>query len=391
MSDILAARLDDITRQGLYRKTAEYEPVDAAHVRQDGRTFLMLASNNYLGLTHHPAVQQAAAAATVHGTGSGGSRLTTGNHLHYSALEQALANFKAAEAALVFNTGYMANVGAVSALAGANDVIFSDELNHASIIDGCRLARARTVVYRHSDAADLAAKLAATPCSGLRLIVTDGVFSMDGDIAPLDEIVDLAERYNAMVMVDDAHATGVIGPGGHGTAAYFGLQGRVQVQMGTLSKSLAAEGGYIAGSRVLVDYLVNCARAFIFSTGLAPATVAAARAALGELAADPGLVERLRENASFLRQALKEEGLAVMDGKTPIIPVLVGEAKAASEFAGELREAGLIVSAIRPPTVPAGTSRLRITVSAAHTKEELATAARCIGRTARRLGIAKEG
>jgi len=391
VSDILAARLDHITRQGLYRELVNYEPVDATHVSCGDRTFLLLASNNYLGLTHHPAVRQAAAIATNHGTGSGGSRLTTGNHLYYSSLERELAEFKGCEAALVFNTGYMANVGAISSLAGPDDIIFSDALNHASIVDGCRLARAHTVIYRHNDIADLTAKLAVTPCKGLRLIVTDGVFSMDGDIAPLDEIVLLAEHYGAMVMVDDAHATGVIGPGGHGTVAHFGLQGRVQIQMGTLSKSLAAEGGYIAGSRILVDYLVNTARAFIFSTALAPATVAAARAALGELAANPGLVTRLQENTAFLRQALAEAGLAVGGGVTPILAVLVGEAGTATEFAQELRAAGLIVSAIRPPTVPAGTSRLRITVSAAHTREELAWAAGRIGEVVCRLGITGEG
>lgn len=391
MNDILAARLHAISSQGLYRKPVEYEPVDAAHVRQGDRTFLMLASNNYLGLTHHPAVRQAAAEASIYGTGSGGSRLTTGNHSCYAGLEKDLAEFKGCEAALVFNTGYMANAGAISALVGPEDVIFSDELNHASIIDGCRLARGRTVVYRHADSADLAAKLAATPCAGLRLIVTDGVFSMDGDIAPLDEIVLLAEQYGAMVMVDDAHATGVIGPGGHGTAAYFGLQGRVQVQMGTLSKSLASEGGYIAGSRLIVDYLVNRARSFIFSTALAPMTVAAARAALNELSVSPGLVERLTENTMFLRQALAGAGLTILEGETPIIPVIVGEAAAATEFANRLREEGIIVSAIRPPTVPAGTSRLRITVSAAHTRSELAGAAGCIGQAARQLGIVREG
>ncbi|MDR3560177.1 MAG: 8-amino-7-oxononanoate synthase [Negativicutes bacterium] len=390
MSAILAERLALISQQGLYRRTIDYEPVDAAHVQKDGRIYLMLATNNYLGLTHQPAVQQAAATALAFGTGSGGSRLTTGSHLEYAALERELAAFKGCEAALVFNTGYMANVGAISALAGPDDMVFSDELNHASIIDGCRLARGRTVVYRHNDAADLAAKLAATDCAGLRLIVTDGVFSMDGDIAPLDDIVAVAERYGAMVMVDDAHATGVIGPGGHGTAAYFGLQGRIDVQMGTLSKSLAAEGGFIAGSQVLINYLVNTARSFIFSTALAPATVAAARAALEELIVRPSLVDKLQENARFLRQALAEGGLAVSPGETPIIPVMVGEAAAATALAEELRSEGIIVSAIRPPTVPPGSSRLRITVSAAHCREELAGAAECIVRTAKRLGITGE-
>jgi 8-amino-7-oxononanoate synthase len=388
MDELLQERLTTLKTAGLYRQTFSYEPVDATHVRYQDNTYLMMASNNYLGLTHNKVVQETAAAAALkYGTGSGGSRLTTGTYPLYDELERTLADFKGAEAAVVFNTGYMANVGAISALAGPDDIIFSDELNHASIIDGCRVSRAQIVVYRHNDSADLAAKLRRHTGKGLRLVVTDGVFSMDGDIAPLDDIVVVAEQYGAAVMVDDAHATGVIGPGGRGTAAHYGLKGRVAVQMGTLSKALAAEGGYIAGSRALIEYIVNKARSFIFSTALSPATVAAAGAAVKALAANPAMVEQLRDNAVFLRRRLTEAGLQVGDGETPIVPVIVGEAAAAVALAGELRQAGIIVSAIRPPTVPAGTSRLRITVSAAHTQEELAAAACQIALAASRLGI----
>ena len=388
MDNIFAARLEELDRQGLYRSLTTYAPVSATHVRLGDMECLMLASSNYLGLTHHPSVRQAAAdAAQLYGSGSGGSRLTTGTHPLYSSLERDLASFKGTEAALVFNTGYMANVGVLNALTGAHDLIFSDELNHASIIDGCRLSLARVIVYRHSDMADLSAKLAATSCQGLRLIVTDGVFSMDGDIALLDRIVALAEEHNALVMVDDAHATGVIGNGGHGTAAYFGLAGRIHVQMGTLSKALAAEGGYIAGSQVLIDYLINKARSFIFSTALAPATIAAAQAALALIVAQPVLVSTLQENARYLRGMLAAAGLNVGESETPIIPVLVGNTEKATTLATTLRQNGLIVSAIRPPTVPPGTCRLRITVSAAHSREDLAFAADRIISAAKAAGI----
>lgn len=375
----------------LFRQPVTYEPLDAAHVLLDNKRHLMLASNNYLGLTHHPRVKQAACDAILqYGTGSGGSRLTTGSHPLCGLLEQELAAFKGTEAAVVFNTGFMANIGAITALMGPGDVIFSDEYNHASIIDGCRLSRAHTAIYRHADMAHLQEALATTLCSGRRLIVTDGVFSMDGDIAPLDEIVRLAEQFGALVMVDDAHAMGVIGAGGRGTVSHFGLQGRVQVQMGTLSKALAAEGGYVAGSRQLIAYLVNRARSYIFSTAQAPATVAAARAAIQALAAQPDLVAELRRNAGWMRNKLISAGLKVEGAETPILPVMIGEAADALQMSRELKDAGLIVSAIRPPTVPDGTSRLRLTVSAAHTREELADAAEKIIAAGRRLGLVKE-
>lgn len=380
--------LEELKQQDLYRQLAGYEPLDATHGLVEGQTCLLLASNNYLGLTHHSAVIDSVMnACRKYGAGSGGSRLTTGNHFLYSILEDRLASFKETEAALVFNTGYMANTGIISALAGPNDVIFSDEFNHASIIDGCRLSKARTVVYRHNDMAHLAQCLAAAPCSGQRLIVTDGVFSMDGDIAPLDHIVRLAEKYGAFVMVDDAHATGCIGPGGRGTAAYYNVSDKVHISMGTLSKALGAEGGFAAGKRVVIDYLINKGRSFIFSTALAPATVAAADAALQQLMHNPQLVDLVNTNAAYLRGELAAAGFATGDSKTPIIPVIIGSAAKTVQFAACLREQGLIISAIRPPTVPQGTSRLRITVSAAHSADDLARAALKIITAGRALQI----
>ncbi|HEX3000370.1 MAG TPA: 8-amino-7-oxononanoate synthase [Armatimonadota bacterium] len=380
----LAETIRQIKQQNLFRETVTYEPHDPVHVKAGGQDLLLLASNNYLGLTHHPAVQQAAAEAALKwGTGSGGSRLTTGSHPLFAVLEHQLAQFKGTEAAIVFNTGYMANVGTISALAGAGDVVFSDELNHASIIDGCHLAKARTVIYRHSDMADLARCLGSTHCEGRRLIVTDGVFSMDGDIAPLPQIVELARQYDAMVMVDDAHAAGVIGPSGRGTAAYYGLEQVVDVQLGTLSKALAAEGAYVAGSQLLIDYLTNRARSFIFSTALSPAAVASAIAALSVLMANPALVRLLQEKAQYFIARLQRAGFALGPSVTPIVPLLVGDAKRTVVFAERLLAEGLVVSAIRPPTVPLGTSRLRMTVTAAHTLADLDQAAAAICQVGR--------
>lgn len=382
-----AATLADLKAQHLYRDVTEYAPLDGGHVLWRGRRCVLMASNNYLNLTHHPQVQQAAVEAVrQYGTGAGGSRLTTGSHPLYAALEQAVADFKGAAAALVFNTGYMANVGTVSALVGPGDTVFSDELNHASIIDGCRLSRAKVVVYKHAAADDLAAKLAAVN-AGRKLVVTDGVFSMDGDIAPLADIVAVARRHHALVMVDDAHATGVVGEGGRGTAAYAGVAGQVDVQVGTLSKALAAEGGFVAGSRDLIAYLRNRARSFIFSTALAPATIGAALAALGVLRRTLSLPAQLRESAAYFRAGLTAAGFHVPPGITPIVPVLVGDAALTMALACRLGEAGVIVSGIRPPAVPAGTSRLRITVTAAHTRQDLDQALAALTAAGRELGL----
>ena len=380
--------LFEVKKQALYREPVSYRFLDAVHVELAEKTYLSLSTNNYLGLTHSPAVQQAAMEAiSQYGTGSGGARLTTGSHPLYEKLEQALAVFKGTEAAVVFNTGYMANVGTISALAGKGDVIFSDELNHASIIDGCRLSKAQTVIYRHANMADLAEKLKNIHCQGQRLVVTDGVFSMDGDIAPLDQIVDLGKKYQAMIMVDDAHAVGVLGHGGCGTVDHFGLQGKVDIQLGTLSKSLASEGGYVAGSQELIAYLINKARSFIFSTALAPATVATAQAALSELQSTPELVHKLLGNAQYVREALRNSGVSVEGSVTPILPIMVGEVGLAVEMVEQLKEKGLLVSAIRPPTVAPGTSRLRLTISAAHDRKELAQAIDSIIAISRKLKL----
>lgn len=384
----LAKTMQEIKQQGLLRQISTYDLCDPVHVKTGEQELLLLASNNYLGLTHHPAVRQAAAEAALQwGTGSGGSRLTTGTHPMFLALEHRLAQFKGTEAAVVFNTGYMANVGTISALVGAGDIIFSDELNHASIIDGCRLSRAHTVVYRHNDMDDLARCLARHAGSGRRLIVTDGVFSMDGDIAPLPEIVKLARQHNALVMVDDAHATGVIGPGGRGTAAYYGLEHAVDVQMGTLSKALGAEGAYVAGSQLLIDYLINRARSFIFSTALSPAVIASALAALTVLMDNPELVQLLHDKTKYFKDRLLAAGFSLGLSVTPIIPLIVGDACQTMRFSEKLLAEGLVVSAIRPPTVPPGTSRLRLTVTAAHTWTDLDYAAALISRVGRELGI----
>lgn len=384
----IVSELEIIRQQNLYRQIRTCTAVDAVHAELEGKQYLLLSANNYLGLTHNAKVQEQAAQAVYDfGTGAGGARLTTGSTPLHDALETALAVFKETEACLLFNTGYMANVGTIAALAGKNDVIFSDELNHASIIDGCRLSRGKTVVYRHCSRAHLAECLQKTPCQGRRLIVTDGVFSMDGDIAPLPDILDLAKRYDALVMVDDAHALGVIGRGGRGTVSYFGLEGQVDIQMGTMSKSLAAEGGYVTGKKELIQYLINRARSFIFSTALSPAVVAAANGALAELVANPELVQTLQSHALLMRQMLGKAGFAISEGVTPIIPVIVGDAQAALSMSQSLKEAGLLISAIRPPTVASGASRLRITVSAAHSREELEQAAQKIINIGRKLQI----
>lgn len=385
------AEIKTLQDRQLYRRINSYQMMDVCHAWEENKTYLMLASNNYLGLTHNAKVKTAAINAVAkYGTGSGGSRLTTGANDLHKELETRLAKFKGTETALLFNTGYMANVGIITAVMGDGDVIFSDELNHASIVDGCRLSKSRVVIYRHNDMAHLAELLATVPCNGQRLIVTDGVFSMDGDIARLPDIVQLAEQFDAMTMVDDAHAVGVIGPGGKGTAAYYGLEQSITFQMGTLSKALACEGGYAAASRPVIEYLTNKARAFIFSTALTPATAGAGLAALEELQNHPNMVMRVNENANFLRTELIAAGLPVINSQTPIIPLLTRGEETALGMMQLLKKDGIIVAAIRPPTVPAGTSRLRITVSAAHDIKELAWAARTIKQAAQNLGLLEE-
>ncbi|WP_240688930.1 8-amino-7-oxononanoate synthase [Ammoniphilus sp. YIM 78166] len=367
-------KLELMKEKGLYRQLRTVESFhEGGLALVNGQKMRMFASNNYLGLAHDQRLIQASIEATERlGTGSTGSRLTTGNTSLHEQLEAELAAFKKTEAALVFNTGYMANVAALTTLVDKEDVILSDAMNHASIIDGCRLSRAKTLVYQHRNLEDLEAKLRESASFQRRLIVTDGVFSMDGVIAPLPGIVELAKRYDAQVMVDDAHAVGVLGKNGRGTAEHFGLKGQIDIQMGTLSKAVGAEGGYIAGSFTLIDYLLNHARPFIFSTSLPPGVIASARAALSVI---PDAEERrshLRKMTRLLYQELTQMGYEVWGGETPILAVVCGEVDEAMRCSQALQAQGIFAPAIRPPTVPSGTSRIRLTVMAAHQEEDIA-------------------
>ena len=350
------------------RSIKVYEPIDAVRVKRNNQEFIMMASNNYLGLTHDLRVQQAAKyAVEQYGTGSGGARLTSGTFPLFNELELGIADFKHTEQALVFNTGYMANVGTVTALMNKNSIIISDELNHASIIDGCRLSGARIERYNHKDI-EHAEHILKNYKSSHKMIITDGVFSMDGDIAPLDKLYELGKEYNALLMVDDAHSTGVLG-NGRGTAHHFGLTD-VDVQLGTLSKALGSVGGYVAGRKELIEYLVNYSRSFIFSTALSPADIGAALEALTIVKNEPLVVEQLNENTAYMANKLQSMGIEC-DDETPIFPIIVGDNERALSLAHELEARGIIITAIRPPTVPVGESRLRMTVTAAHSQEQL--------------------
>ena len=390
MTDV-AERLEELRDRGLYRRLRMVGGPQGPRVLLDGREVLLLCSNDYLGLAGHPLVREAAAEAALHwGAGAGASRLISGTMEPHLRLEQRLAEFKGYERALLFGSGYLANTGAIAALAGRGEVVFSDELNHASIVDGCRLARAETFVYRHADLEHLAWGLRG---AGERaaLIVTDGVFSMDGDLAPLPRLSELARRHDCRLMVDEAHATGAVGPGGRGSVAAADLTGQVDVVVGTLGKALGSYGAYVCASRELTDYLVNTARPFIFSTAPPPPVVAAAEAAVELLACNPGLVDQLAANAAVLREALAGEGLAAGGSRTQIVPLLVGDADRTMAISERLLERGVFAQGIRPPTVPEGSSRLRFTAMATHHPDELREAARLVGETTRELGAAANG
>ena len=383
----LQARLDEIDAAGLRRRMRLITGPQGPRVVLDGKPVLLLCSNNYLGLADHPRVREAAADAAMRwGVGAGSSRLVSGTMTIHRRLEESLAAFKGTESALLFGSGYLANVGVVSALAGPDDVVFSDELNHASIIDGCRLARAQTVVYRHNDVEHLVAEIERTGARG-GVIVTDSVFSMDGDIAPLAELVDVARRFGLRLVVDEAHGTGCVGPGGRGAVADAGLADEVDVVIGTLGKALGSYGAFAACDARTADYLTNCARSLIFSTALPPPVVAGALAALELLEEQPRRVEKLQANAGALRDELAREGFDVAGSTTQIVPLIVGEAETAMAICEAAIERGVFAQAIRPPTVPAGTSRLRLAVMASHTKTELRDAARTIGRAAMKAGF----
>jgi 8-amino-7-oxononanoate synthase len=388
LENSLRAELERLGQDGLRRSLRVIESAQAGRVMYEGRDVIMLSSNNYLGLAAHPRVKQAAIAATErYGVGSGASRLVAGNLEPVRQLEANLARLKGAEAALVFGSGYLANLGTITALMGPGDTIFSDELNHASLIDGCRLAKADLRIYRHCDLRHLRDLLEGSVNARRRLIVTDSIFSMDGDFAPLREIVELARRFNAAIMIDEAHAVGVIGPNGAGLAGELGLQDQIDVQMGTLSKALGAYGAYVAGSKVLIDFLINRARSFIYTTGLPPSVAAAADAAVEIMRAEPERKQRLWNNTSYLRERLEAAGFSFGCTQSPILPLKVGEAQAAADMAKGLFERGVYAIAIRPPTVPAGTARIRLTPIADHTRADLDEAIDAIVECGRELNL----
>jgi len=386
MSDV-AERLEELREHGLYRRLRLVEGPQGPRVLLDQQEVLLVCSNNYLGLADDPRVREAAAeAARRWGAGAGASRLISGNMEPHRDLERRLAAFKGYEGSLLFGSGYLANLGAISALAGRGEVVFSDELNHASIVDGCRLSRAEVFVYRHGDLEHLAWGLHE---AGQRaaLIVTDGVFSMDGDVAPLAGLTELARRHRCRLMVDEAHATGAVGRGGRGSVAAAGLSDEVDLVVGTLGKALGSYGAYVCADAETVELLVNCARSFIFSTAPGPPAIGAAAAALALLEAEPELVGRLRDNAVTLRKALTRSGLDAGTSRTQIVPVEVGEAEPTMALCERLLERGVFAQGIRPPTVPTGSSRLRLTVMATHSAAELEEAGRLVGEVAGKLGL----
>ena len=381
----LKEELNELEKNDLLRTVDDLRFISSTKaIDNDGNEFLVFGTNNYLGLTHHPYVIKAAKEASEYGTGSTGSRLTTGASYEARELESNISEFKNVESALIFNTGYMTNLGVIYALTKENDVIFSDQLNHASIIDGTRISKAKVRVYKHKDTNDLEKKINEeikvneNENKSNFFIISDGVFSMDGDIAPLPELVEIADKYNCTLIIDEAHATGVIGKNGKGTVEYYkdktgiDLTDSVDLQIGTLSKALASEGGFVCGKQVYIDYLINKSRPFIFSTALSPATIASANAALNLLKENSEeYLNDLNSNTRLMRELLTNAGLNIVDGETPIIPIIIGPADLANKISKELEKEGILVSSIRPPSVPKDMSRLRLTVIATHTKEEI--------------------
>jgi len=364
----------ELEREGLRRKLRIVSTPSGPEIGLDGRTLVNFGSNNYLGLADHPEVARAAGEATArYGTGAGASRLISGNHELYARLEKALAEFKQTESALVFSTGYMANLGIVCALAGEGDVVVADRLSHASLVDACRLSGARMLVFPHNDLDRLDAVLTRHRARYRRaLIVTEGLFSMDGDSSPVAGLAEIALKHDAWLLVDDAHATGVLGPDGRGSFEHAGIRpGPKTIQMGTLSKALGSLGGFIAGSRELVELLVNRSRTFVYTTGLPAGCVAASLAALEILRREPGRCRRLAEISARVRASLKDAGMTVNAGEGPIIPVTLGGNARVMRWMAALSDRGLFVPGIRPPTVPQGSARLRISLMASHTDEHL--------------------
>jgi glycine C-acetyltransferase len=385
----LGREIEAWKKAGTFQRPRALESACEPVCRFDGREVINLASNNYLGLANHPKLVEAAIdAARRFGAGSGAVRTIAGTMSIHLELERRIAAFKKVEACVVFQSGFAANAGTVAAVLTPEDHIISDELNHASIIDGCRLSKARIHVFPHKDtqAADrVLGELASEP--GRKLLITDGVFSMDGDIAPLPALVEAARRHGAIMMIDDAHSSGVLGSNGRGTVDHYGLHGQVDVQVGTLSKAIGVLGGYVCGSRDLVDYLYHRARPFLFSTSHPPAVAASCIAAFDILEQEPERIERLWANTRAFKSALTAAGFNTGASETPITPILVGEAREAHAFSAALFEEGLFATGIGYPTVPKGKARIRTIVTAAHTDAQLERAVEILTRTARRLGL----
>ena len=368
----LRDELSDLANSDLYRKLKRVESDQSARISIGGKEYISLCSNNYLGFANHPAIKDASIEAIREfGNSTAASRLISGNMAIHERLEKITAEFKGTEDALVFNCGYMANIGVIPALTDERDAIFSDEFNHASIIDGCRLSRAKVFIYNHCNSEHLKSLLSQAPGYRRRIIITDSVFSMDGDIAPLPDIIKIAKEYNAMVIVDDAHATGVLGKKGRGSFEYFGITDKNHIQMGTYSKALGSFGAYISGSKEVKDYLINKARSFIYTTALPPSIIAASIAAINLLNEDRGILERLNENTRLFREGLRGLGFNTLNSATPIIPILTGTVEDTVSFSERLFEGGIYAAPIRPPTVPEGKCRIRTTITAVHSTSEI--------------------
>jgi glycine C-acetyltransferase len=392
MSDPLAylgEQLEAWKRAGTYQRLRILESESAAESRFDGKDVINLASNNYLGLTTHPKLREAALEATRrYGVGSGAVRTISGTMSLHMKLEERIARFKNVEACVVFQSGFAANAGTVAAVLTPEDHIVSDELNHASIIDGCRLSRAKIHVFRHKDVAAAERKLADLDGQpGRKLLITDGVFSMDGDIGPLPGLVEAAEKHGAIMMVDDAHSSGVLGRDGRGTIDHFGLHGRVHIQVGTLSKAIGVLGGYVCGSRALIEFLYHRARPFLFSTSHPPGVAASCMAAFDVLEEEPERIQTLWDNTRYFKQGLSAAGFNTGVSETPITPVIVGEARTAHAFSAALFEEGVLATGIGFPTVAEGKARVRTIVTATHTRAELDRALEVFARVGRNLGI----
>ncbi len=384
----LAEELAQLRAQGLYRWPRELQGAQAPVCVYDGRRVINLCSNNYLGLADHPRLKEAARRAIdAYGVGSGAVRTIAGNMAIHQALERRLAAFKRTEAALLYQSGFTANAGTVSAILGKEDVVVSDELNHASIIDGCRLSGAARRIYPHRDVAS--ARRCLEEARGARrvLLITDGVFSMDGDLAPLPELCALAREFGAIMMVDDAHASGVVGAGGRGTVEHFGVHGLVDIQVGTLSKAWACLGGYVAGGRAVCEFLMQRARPLLFSTSHPPSVAATALAALELIEERPELIERLWENTRFFKAGLRALGFDTGASETPITPIMVGDEVRAMQFSDRLFAEGVFALGIAYPTVPRGKARVRTIVTAGHTREDLSRALDACGRAGRETGV----